>query len=334
LHSAMIEEGFLDLVEMLVLRHSLYRQDLSPLGLRGEHQAGVDRFAVEQNGAGAALAGFAAALHAEIAFAPQYVQQDFAGRDVPESGLAVHGQPQFHSLHNEHPALAAHSSSARPVRTRLSSRRYSADARTSPMGCTSRITEAQTSASRPWSIARPAINASALGIRTGNGATDPKAIRAHLTCLWESSCKPAATLTTEISTAVRPNFTNDQPECVPAVGTANVISTSREFASARLRATARYSASGIFRLLWPLAPTSASTAVASSASSGVARSAAGEPFAMFPPTVAMLRTCTDPHVAAARASKPPARLRISAESSRSAMVLAAPMLQQAPRLRT
>ena len=72
--------------------------------LRREHQAGIDGLAIHQDRAGAALARLAAALHAEITLAAQHVQQQVAGRDGPLLRFAVHREPQFHGLHNAHPA--------------------------------------------------------------------------------------------------------------------------------------------------------------------------------------------------------------------------------------
>ena len=99
-----------------------------------------------------------------------------------------------------------------------------------------------------------------------------------------STCKPAATFTTEMSSAVRPSFWNDQPQRLPFVA-GTTTSTSSDWRSPFVPRTARYSATGSLRL--PLAL--ATTTTASNTSSGVTRSAAGEPFARFPPTVATPR---------------------------------------------
>ena len=102
-----------------------------------------------------------------------------------------------------------------------------------------------------------------------------------------------------------------------------MASMSSDFPRPPAAPRARYSSTGSF--FRPVGP--ATTTSASNASSTVARSAAGEPLAMFPPRVARLRTCTDPQVAAARASSPLARPRMTVDSSRPVIVMVAPMTQ-------
>src|ERR1017187_8869086 len=273
LHRAVVEERLLHGIELAVDGDAFDGQDVAPFGLRGKHQAGVDGLAVHQNRARPAFALLAAAFDAEIASTAQHVEQQLARSDTPVQRLAVHGEMQFHAFHNEHPTGAEHSSSARLVSTEQISRRYSAEARASEIGRTSRATSAPISASRAWSRMRPAIRCSAPEARMGAGATDPSAIRAHFTRPLESSCSPADTFTSEISTAVRPNFWKDHWQPLPGGGSGMTISTSSALAWRLVRAANRYSASGSLRRPFE----STITTAASSTSSGVAISAADDP---------------------------------------------------------
>src|SRR6478672_2091169 len=57
----MVQEALLELVEdWRTLRESFHRRDLVAFCLRGRYQAGTDRFSVEEDCAGAAVAGVAA----------------------------------------------------------------------------------------------------------------------------------------------------------------------------------------------------------------------------------------------------------------------------------
>src|SRR6476646_12028830 len=57
----MVQEALLELVEdWRTLRASFHRRDLVAFCLRGRYQAGTDRFSVEEDCAGAAVAGVAA----------------------------------------------------------------------------------------------------------------------------------------------------------------------------------------------------------------------------------------------------------------------------------
>src|SRR5665811_664808 len=87
---------------------------------------------------------------------------------------------------------------------------------------------------------RPVMRCSAPEARIGAGATDPSAIRAHFTRPLESNCSPAATFTSEISTAVRPNFWKDHRQPLPSGGSGTTTSTSSDLAYRLVRAPARY----------------------------------------------------------------------------------------------
>src|SRR5229473_521179 len=60
LEPVLVPECLLQWMELAVLGHALDRGDVSTLGLDGEHRAALDRLAVDQDRAGAALTGVAA----------------------------------------------------------------------------------------------------------------------------------------------------------------------------------------------------------------------------------------------------------------------------------
>ena len=84
LETVAVAEGLLHGMQLAVFRHPLHGQNLATIGLESEYGAGLDAFAVQQDRAGAAVAGVAAnvcAGQAEL-FAQQLHQQgprfDFA----------------------------------------------------------------------------------------------------------------------------------------------------------------------------------------------------------------------------------------------------------------
>src|SRR5579871_3340324 len=143
----MIEKSLLERMERVPLGKPFNRQNLAAFRLSCKNQAGIHRLAVEQHRAGAAFAFFAASFYAEITFAPQHVQQKISGRDRPLPDGSVYGRAHHHGFHKEYPACSAHSSKARPTRTRHNSRRNSAVARRSSIGLTARMTSFPASAS-------------------------------------------------------------------------------------------------------------------------------------------------------------------------------------------
>src|SRR5207302_1752803 len=80
LHGAFLDEGFLDRMQFPVLRQSFDGLDFAPSDLRNLCLAGSDRTAIEQHGAGAALA-FAAAVFGsrEIQVFAQHLEQGAPG---------------------------------------------------------------------------------------------------------------------------------------------------------------------------------------------------------------------------------------------------------------
>ena len=101
-------EAVLQRVQLTVLRESFDRGDLGALGLHGEDRAGLGAAAVDEDRAGAALAGVAADVRAgQIQLLAQEVHEECARLDVRFAHLAVHvdrnlghGVPRRpHSLH-------------------------------------------------------------------------------------------------------------------------------------------------------------------------------------------------------------------------------------------
>src|SRR3954454_7766346 len=74
-----IEESLLHRVRAAVSAETFDRGDGAPLGTEGRDQAAMHRLAVQQHGAGAAIAGVAALLHAEMAELAQERAQALAG---------------------------------------------------------------------------------------------------------------------------------------------------------------------------------------------------------------------------------------------------------------
>ena len=64
LHRARVDERLLHRVQFIAVGESFDRRDFRTIGIRGHGHARVDRFAVVNDGAGAALAGVAAELAA------------------------------------------------------------------------------------------------------------------------------------------------------------------------------------------------------------------------------------------------------------------------------
>src|SRR3990170_8565483 len=64
LGAAVLQEGFLNRMELGADLEPFYGHDLRAIQFAGKHQAGIHRLAVQKNGAGAAVAGAAAFLGA------------------------------------------------------------------------------------------------------------------------------------------------------------------------------------------------------------------------------------------------------------------------------
>ena len=88
----MLFEGCLHRMEFVVCRQAFDGHDGGAVGLQGQHGAGFDRFAVDVNNAGSALARVAADMGSgEAQLLSQEVHQKGAGFDLTARRLAVDG---------------------------------------------------------------------------------------------------------------------------------------------------------------------------------------------------------------------------------------------------
>jgi hypothetical protein len=86
-------EAFLDWAEGAILQDALNCQNLSTVGLDGQHCAGFDCFTIKMNGAGAARRGVAANVRpGEIQILAQEMNQEQAWLDVRLDMFAIHRQ--------------------------------------------------------------------------------------------------------------------------------------------------------------------------------------------------------------------------------------------------
>src|SRR6185436_12850237 len=103
--------------------------DLAAVGLHPEHETRIERLAVNQDGAGAAVAHVAALFRAgEAGLVAQRVEQAAVGLELQLARLAVEHEGDLHRMDS-----SARCSALR-VSTATISRRYSALARTLPIG--------------------------------------------------------------------------------------------------------------------------------------------------------------------------------------------------------
>ena len=85
-----LHKRFLHRIHLLRRTDSFHRCDLAALGLDGEHGAGINRVAIDQDGAGAASAAVADFLAAgEVEPIAQRVEQRNAGLDVNFAPLSI-----------------------------------------------------------------------------------------------------------------------------------------------------------------------------------------------------------------------------------------------------
>ena len=85
-----VHEGLLQRVQRLSLRQALDRRDAAALGLQRQHTAALDRIAIHQHGAGAALGGVAAGVGTgQREWAAQQVYQQGGWRHFQGHGTAV-----------------------------------------------------------------------------------------------------------------------------------------------------------------------------------------------------------------------------------------------------
>ena len=92
LQAVLLPEALLKRVQVAVLREPLDRDHLGAVGLDGEDRAGLGAAAVDEHGAGAALAGIAADVRAgEIQLLAQKMHQQRARLRLRLPGFTVDG---------------------------------------------------------------------------------------------------------------------------------------------------------------------------------------------------------------------------------------------------
>src|SRR6266545_895957 len=180
LHAAFLHERCLDLIENPAFGETFDRLDVLALRLHREIEARVDRLAVDQDRAGAALTFLAGAFGArEADRLPQRFEQRAPGRDENVVGLAVDAQADGQQVFHGAAPFAAFSRAARRARlVRLlnSSKRNSRVARQDVRGSASSQTASAASSSTSSAQARPRKTASAFLARIGTGALLDKPI--------------------------------------------------------------------------------------------------------------------------------------------------------------
>src|SRR5262245_42580737 len=184
------------------------RRNIRSVELARKNQARVDRLAVEQNGARAAIAGTAPLFGSgQPDLVSQKIQQQAMGGNVAASFLAVQSKFNFRfhgvqyllsrrSAHLRGGLPEAALSRARLVIARTIARRESAYERTSLIGLHSLAASTPAFSARSSVNARLSTTASALLALIGVGETAPRAIR---TCsqqwVWSFTTRATATPT-------------------------------------------------------------------------------------------------------------------------------------------
>ena len=93
-----LDERLLDAVEPVLGAKALDGRHLVPVRLRGEHEAGADEVAVEEDGAGTAFALLTGVFRAgQLERVAQRGQQALARPDVRLARLAVDDEPDLHA---------------------------------------------------------------------------------------------------------------------------------------------------------------------------------------------------------------------------------------------
>ncbi len=92
LETLRVEKGALHRMQLVALSKPFDGCDLAAVGAEGRHQTGMHRLAIEIDGAGAAIAGVAAFLDAEMAELAQEGAQALSGGRRVGEGLAVDGE--------------------------------------------------------------------------------------------------------------------------------------------------------------------------------------------------------------------------------------------------
>ena len=133
----MLMEGALQGRKLAVFGKPLDSDDVAARRLSDRHEARAGLLAVDQHGAGAAVARIAADLGAgEAEFIAQGVRQARYGRQVERHRLAIDGETQGRAGARQHEAKLRR---ARRTSSSAASCRYSLVARTSLIGASARI---------------------------------------------------------------------------------------------------------------------------------------------------------------------------------------------------
>ena len=105
LEAVLLPEGLLQWVEPALRRQSLDGRDRRAVGLHRQHGAALDGHAVDDHGAGAALAGVAADVGAgEVEILAQQLHEHASGLDLHGTGDAIDDKGDLF-CHREPPAL-------------------------------------------------------------------------------------------------------------------------------------------------------------------------------------------------------------------------------------
>ncbi len=94
----MLEEGRLQRVQCVVGRQPLGRIDAAPLDLQRQRAARVHEASIDQDAAGAAIGGFADALHGAEPFSPQDVEERVMHANLKLMRAIVQHHVQGHAL--------------------------------------------------------------------------------------------------------------------------------------------------------------------------------------------------------------------------------------------
>src|SRR5512135_1245953 len=326
LQAVLLHEPLLDRIELRVLFQPFDGHHLAAVGLHRQHRAALHRLAVEQHGAGAAVAGVApdvGARHAER-FTNEVHQQQ-AGFDFGRARRAVHGHRDRVRGHGHcPPARRIAAFNARTVWTRAISRLYSTEPRRSAEGFVA------LAARRPasWSVASsgflPARNFSASTALMGVGPALVRPMPAFSMVPFAASVTCAAAPAVAKSPTLRSSFTYAPPLRAGGVGMRISVRISLA-ASAVVNSPLKNWSTGMVRS--PLGPRA--TMLAPRASIVAGWSLAGSPWARLPPAVARLRTIGSA-ITRAVSSRIGYFERMRSERSSALSFVAAPILRVPP----
>src|ERR1700730_3595135 len=164
----------------LTVREPLDGANGTALRLDGKHQAGADRLAVEQHGAGAARAVLAARMRAgQAAFFPDRIEQGAARLQLQSVGPTIDAQGEIRQCtHARYLQSGMHAwVRARYTMVLASSRRYCSLVCTSSIGSIAAAAAAAASRKTASPGRRPDNAASAASMRRGIASTPPRPMR-------------------------------------------------------------------------------------------------------------------------------------------------------------